>query len=279
MTKKVFSTPIKEAVFTVFDFETTGLYPYAGDRICEIGALKIHPSGDIDKFHSMVDPGREISRGAFLVNGITSDMVRGAPDIKDILPDFIKFIEGTILVAYNAGFDIGFLEFALEDDKDILNSYQVIDALLLARKLFTWMKRFNLGSVAHALNIPIQRQHRASADAFLTLEVFKKELELLIDDGAKAVNDIAFKAVTIKRVSKVRDYKLEIIKKAIETQKKLDIIYQSQWSNKTSRRTITPMEIQKGYDKNYLVAYCHLREDKRNFRLDGIVDIKLEKER
>ena len=67
-----------------------------------------------------MDPGRPISYGAFSVNGITDTMLAGKPAIDKVLPGFLKFAEGSVLVAYNAGFDLGFLESAMGEDKAVL---------------------------------------------------------------------------------------------------------------------------------------------------------------
>ena len=262
--------------FTIFDFETTGLYPYSGDKICEIGAVRVDPKRNkIKKFHSLVDPERSVSYGAFYVNGITSDMLAGKPTIGHVLPDFIKFIEGSVLVAYNAGFDLGFLECALGDEKNILNDYYIIDALRLARRLFPAMGRYNLGHVSESLGASSTGEHRALADAMMTWKVFEKELNLLIAEGVKSVEEIAAaqsrKPASIKTV---KDYKLKLIEDAIRTQKKLNITYQSVWNNRVTKRVITPKEIQRGYDKSYVIAHCHLKNDERNFRLDCILEAK-----
>ena len=180
---------IKEASFTIFDFETTGLYPYSGDKICEIGAIRTVPGSKPNRrFHSLINPGRSISYGAFLVNNITEEMVQDAPKIDEVLPHFMDFIEGSVLVAYNAGFDIGFLECALgEEEKDILKNYHIVDALKLARRLFPGLVSYSLGNVARSLGIRPLREHRAIADASMTLQIFQKELAVITQKGAKTL--------------------------------------------------------------------------------------------
>jgi DNA polymerase III epsilon subunit len=265
---------LKSAAFTVFDFETTGLYPSAGDRICEIGALKI-TGRHKESFHSMIDPGIPISYGAFMVNGITPAMLAGQPKIDEILPRFMKFIEGTVLVAYNAGFDLGFLESALGDRMHILDGYHVIDALSLARRLFPGMGRYNLISVAAALDIDSREKHRAMADVMMTWKVFQKELDLLTGSGINTTDQIAgVRKRTNAPVATVKDYKLKMIENAIRKQGKLDITYQSVWDNKVTKRVITPKKIAKGYDKCYIIAHCHMKNAERNFRLDSILEAR-----
>ena len=270
---------LDKASFTVFDVETTGLYPYSGDRICEIGAVRMDPRARVlKKFHSLIDPKRPISYGAFSVNGITADMVSGMPEIERILPGFLKFIEGSVLVAYNAGFDLGFIECALGEEKEILNNYYIIDALKLARRLFPGLDRYNLGLVSESLGIRTDGEHRALADALMTWKVFKKELELLADNGINSVEEVA-QAQTAKPslLKRVKDYKLKLIEDAIREEKRLSITYRSLWNNQVTTRTITPKKIQKGYDRSYVIAHCHLKNSERNFRLDCILNAEVVK--
>lgn len=265
----------RDTNFTVFDFETTGLYPYAGDRICEVGAIKVDRAGRIaEKFHTLVDPRRPISYGAYRVNGITDAMVRGQPTIDEVLPKFMSFITGTVLVAYNAGFDLGFLEYALGRDGDSLKSYNVIDVLKLARRVFPGLERYNLGSVSHSLGICMTTEHRAMADVFATWKVFAKEIEVLEASGVTTVEDVSMNrsdSLTHRRAEE--DAKVKMIEEAIRSRKSLSMTYFSIWGNSFTKRTITPRAIQKTGDASYVVAHCHLRDELRNFRLDCVIDV------
>lgn len=270
---------LDEAIFTVFDFETTGLYPYAGDRICEIGAIRFGRGKRLKKFHSLVDPGRPVSHGAFSVNGITDRMLQGAPTISVVMPDFMNFIADSVLVAYNAGFDLGFLESSLGSEKKKLDNYRVIDALRLARRFFPGAGRYSLASVSEHLGITVDGEHRAMADAVMTYQVFRKELAALSKAGVKSVEDIVY--VPVSRApapDRVKDYKLKLIEEAIKQQKKLNIVYRSTWTDNVTERMVTPRQVQHGYDKSYVVAFCHKAGADRNFRLDGIMQIEKEEE-
>jgi len=269
---------LRDCVFTVFDFETTGLYPYSGDRICEVACVRAGASKRaVRKYHSLVNPGRPMSYGAWAVNGITDDMVKDAPLIEDVLPEFLKFIEGSVLVAYNAGFDLGFLEAALGNRKGVLKDYYVVDALTLARRLFHGIGRYNLGNVSRSLGIDPEGEHRALADAMMTWKVFKKEIALLRKEGVDTVADIAYDRAprAMKPAAiKVRDYKLRLIEEAIREERRLNIIYRSVWNDSVTERVITPKELRSGYDRSYLIAHCHLKDGERNFRVDGIVEVR-----
>jgi DNA polymerase III epsilon subunit family exonuclease len=269
---------LKDCAFTVFDFETTGLYPYTGDRICEVACVRGHPSKRwVKKFHSLVNPGRPISYGAFAVNGITDDMVKDSPLIEEVLPRFLDFIKGSVLVAYNAGFDLGFLEAALGSRSAALKDYYVIDALALARRTIPGIGRYNLGNVSRSLGIDSEGEHRALADALMTWKVFKKELAILDKDGVTTVKEVAYVRGAPKErppALKVKDYKVKLIEEAIRQQKSLNIVYRSVWGDSVTRRMITPREIRSGYDRSYVIAHCHLKDAERNFRVDGIIEVE-----
>ena len=264
-----------ETDFTVFDFETTGLYPYAGDRICEVGAVRVNAHGAVvDTYHTLIDPRRAISYGAFRVNGITDEMVRGKPTIDAVLPAFMDFLDRSVLVAYNAGFDLGFLEYALGDDRSRLDEFHVIDALKLARRVFPHAERYNLGAVSRSIGIASAAEHRALADAMATWKVFEKELEILRADGVTDVESVALpRKPGIARSRSQEKDKLQFIERAIRRKERVSITYFSIWNNALTRRAITPHSLQTTGDTSYIIAHCHLRDELRNFRLDCVVDV------
>src|SRR5262245_46579761 len=93
----------------VFDVETTGLSPGTGDRIIEIAALRIRDRKPIEEFHSFINPKRAVSVGAFMVNGITPQMLARAPEAAEIMPRFWKFVNGSHVIGHNVRFDVGFV--------------------------------------------------------------------------------------------------------------------------------------------------------------------------
>ena len=110
---------LRETTFVVVDLETTGgrARPGAGgtaDAITEIGAVKIRGGEVLGEFATLIDPGRDIPPKVVELTGITSAMVRDAPPISAVLPMFLEFAHGAVLVAHNAGFDIGFLRAAAQ---------------------------------------------------------------------------------------------------------------------------------------------------------------------
>ena len=178
----------KKKEFIIFDVETTGLSPRTGDRIVEIAALKIKNLKLVEEFYSFVDPEREISFGAFQVNGITQDMLIGAPKSREILPRFLEFMGDAALVGHNISFDLGFLCHELSligmrlKDKTI-----IIDTLKMARNLLPHLGRYPLWLIADSLGVHMDQEHRAMADVHLTFKVFYKLIKTM---GEKDINEI-----------------------------------------------------------------------------------------
>ncbi len=183
-------TALKETEFVIFDVETTGLYPAAGDRMVEVAALKVRGLKPVEEFHSFVDPQREISFGAALVNGISSQMLEGAPPAKEVIPRLLNFFRESYLIGHNIKFDLGFLyqEVSLAGLR-LEKELWTIDTMRMARKLLPGLGRYPLWWVAQSLGIDTRQEHRAMADVYLTWDVFKKLLEVVF---ARDLNEIEF---------------------------------------------------------------------------------------
>ena len=163
--------------FVIIDVETTGLSAWGGDRIIEIAALKIKKLTPVSQFYSLINPQREISWGAYQVNGISQTMVAEAPLASEVLPEFLQFLGEAHVVGHNIKFDLGFLinELALlglNFKEDIV----VLDTMHMARKVVPGLASYSLGNVARALDVKITKRHRAMADVNLTFEVFHRLL-------------------------------------------------------------------------------------------------------
>ena len=157
--------------FTVFDTETTGLDPLRGHKIIEIAGVRIENGQILDDrpFVQMVNPEREIPWEAKQVNRITDEEVRKAPTIDQVLPQFLEFAKGSILVAHNAEFDMGFLRQEKEYCWGYVDLPECLCTMHLSRKLFPGEFRHSLDTVARRLNLamPAER-HRALPDVLLT---------------------------------------------------------------------------------------------------------------
>lgn len=163
---------IHDLTFVAFDFETTGLYP-AQDSIVEIGGVKFSNGSVLGEFQTLVDPQRSIPADAARISGIDDSMVKGQPTLDRVLPEFMEFLTGSILVAHNAGFDLGFLRTSLE--RRNLGQVQnvVIDTQQLSRRAFPGQKSYSLQNLASFLNFPPNQAHRALDDSIMCMRLFQ----------------------------------------------------------------------------------------------------------
>ncbi len=190
--------------FVVFDLETTGFSP-TRNRIIEIGAVKVRDGKISDRFSTFVNPGVPIPPRITEVTSITDDMVADAPEIADVLPEFLKFCQGCVLVAHNADFDYGFIcKKGAEQGLD--TEFTVVDTVGVARVLFPHMARYTLDSVAKAMKISLVNHHRAVEDAEATAEIFEKMITLLEKEGIRDLDALYEKTHCAPEIIKKKPY-------------------------------------------------------------------------
>ncbi len=166
-----------DSSFVVFDLETTGFSPIS-DSVIEIGAVKIVGGEIVDRFSSFVNPGKHIPEVITELTSITDEMVSTAPAIVEAAADFEKFCEGSVLVAHNANFDVGFMRVVYEN-LGMPFDYCYVDTLELCRALFTSIKKHGLAAMVKHLNISLPNHHRAVDDAEATAEILKRCFSIL----------------------------------------------------------------------------------------------------
>ncbi len=268
---------LNEVEFTIFDTETTGLAPEAGDRIIEIAAIKFRAKNRTGEFEALVNPHRQISEAAFAVNKISPDMLKNAPEIKEVMPKFINFIQGTCLCSYNAGFDLEFLNNELKIiGQNNLEDIIVVDILKMARRLLPGLERYALWFVAERLGIKTQQIHRAFSDVELTLGVFNRLKEILETKGIlDFLNFSHLFTINPRLLESALAQKLAAIQKAIDLGVRLKVRYLSSSGAEVSEREVIPKEIKEENSRSYLVGYCCLRRQERTFRVDGILHLEI----
>ena len=148
------------------------------NKIIEIGAVKVVNGKITDKFSTFVNPEVPIPYRIEELTSINDNMVLDAPTIEEILPKFLEFSEGCVMVAHNASFDMGFIE-ANCKRQGIEKEFTVVDTVALARVLMPQLNRFKLDTVAKALKVSLENHHRAVDDAGCTAEIFVKFIEML----------------------------------------------------------------------------------------------------
>ena len=149
--------------FVCFDIETTGL-KVDREAITEIGAVVLKNGEITDRFQTFVNPNRRLTPEIIGLTGITDDMLKDAPQLKEALAEFLKFVDGRPLAAHNAEFDIGFIRAGCRKvGLDFQPTY--VDSLILAQNLLPDLGKYKLDIVADRLELPNFNHHRASDDA------------------------------------------------------------------------------------------------------------------
>ncbi len=166
-----------DAPFVVFDLETTGFSP-TQNRIIEIGAVRVEEGKITEKFSTFVNPDVPIPYRIEQLTGINDSMVLEAPKIEEVLPQFLEFSRGAVMVAHNASFDMSFIEencrrLGMEQE------FTAVDTVAMARVLLPQLNRFKLDTVAKALGVPLENHHRAVDDAGCTALIFEKFIKML----------------------------------------------------------------------------------------------------
>src|SRR5436305_12943555 len=179
---------LTEVEVVVLDTETTGLRP-GSHRVIEVAGIRIKGVEVIGSFQSLLNPGTRLPAFIVQFTGISQDMVNTALKAAEILPDFLQFIDGAILVGHNIGFDIGFLGYEAR-----LLGYDFpidgLDTIPLARRFLPGLRRFKLDKVAEHLKIPAANRHRALGDARVTAAVFIKLLALAQEQGISTLGHL-----------------------------------------------------------------------------------------
>jgi DNA polymerase III epsilon subunit family exonuclease len=266
---------IDEADYLVIDFETTGLSPDAGDRACEIGAVKLRGGAVMETFGTLIDPQRPVSAGAYAVNGISPKMLMGAPTFSAIAEKLWSLMEGTVLVAYNAPFDLGFLtnEFRLVGYPPLTNT--VVDALAIARQLLPGLGKYPQENVARVAGISFPVTHRALEDAMVTSQLFMIFCSMLKAYDCMNVNDLGRRDLTALLNAK----RMNLVNRALERKQNIWIKYLSPANFEITDRIVSPKECVNATagrgNETFLIGYCHSAKGERNFRIDRILDLRV----
>ena len=182
--------PLTDAVYTVFDIETTGL-SVLHDKIIEIAAVKLKNNQIVDEFSMFVNPEQPLSMLTTKLTSIQNKDVALAPTIDEVIPQFKAFFKGTIMVAHNAHFDMGFIYQSLKDHDLYEGPLPTVDTLQIARNAFgDELKRFNLKAVSRFFKVHLERHHRAIYDTKATAEIFLHMLKHMREVGIINVNQM-----------------------------------------------------------------------------------------
>ncbi len=183
-------TPLSDVTFCVLDLETTGGAPETCG-ITEIGAIKVRRGEVLGTFQTLVNPGCTIPGNIAVLTGLTDAIVHRAPPVDAVLPTFLEFIGGAVIVGHNVRFDHAFLQAALHRYGGPLLGNQRLDTLALARRLLAGEVRgFALGELARQLRLDHQPSHRALDDAWATVDLLHALIERASSWGVTGLDDL-----------------------------------------------------------------------------------------
>ncbi len=190
--------------YVVLDVETTGLKPYR-QRIIEIGAIRFAQGQRIDVFSTLINPERRIPAYISQLTGIDESMLVGAPSFNQVVDQFLSFVGDALIVGYNVGFDLGFINAELKrvGQASLLNDH--LDLLPLASQLLPGIRRPGLDGLCRALDVEQRERHRAMADTEATALVLGRLLESARERGVCSFDELKRAAAVRVPTPKRRD--------------------------------------------------------------------------
>ncbi len=270
---RLFDLPI-----CVLDVETTGASMDYGDRVTELGIVRLEGGQVVQRFEQLVNPGRHISGGASAITGITDEMVAGQPSFADVWESARSMLTGAILVGHNVAFDLAFL--AGECRRlgsgglcELLGDGHVLDTVRLARRQLGRGGN-GLQRLAGRLGLSPASAHRALVDCETTAFVLHKLLEphggwQVFLDRACELQGGAW------RLGDVRAQRSALpteISEALIDGSAVQIRYLDARNNR-SERVVTPRFVRRVGGSLTLIAHCHLKNEQRMFKIDRIVSV------
>ena len=257
------------------DVETTGASAAWGDRVIEVGVARYEGGRLVREYQQLIDPQRRISAGVVALTGITQQMVAGQPTFEQQLDSLLDVMRGAVVLGHNVRFDLSFLgkEFrrARIEISDALNDAPVFDTVRIARRRFGRGGN-GLQALAPRLGINPSTAHRALADAQTTAAVFQRLMEP-VGGWRTCLCDVMREQGGPMGLlpASPRESLLPLeLEEALDQKCTVRLEYLDGHEQRTER-IVKPLRVRPLRGEMMLVAHCHLRNDRRHFKLDRIV--------
>jgi DNA polymerase-3 subunit epsilon len=265
--------PLSAVPLAFLDFETTGLFPSRGDRVCEVAVQHVIGDTVVLSYASLVNPERPLSARSFAINGIGADLLAVAPTFGAIAATVRAALEGAVIVAHNAPFDLEFLHAELRLAGLPPLAAPAIDTLELARRLFARRPSHSLAALATSLGLAAP-SHRAMDDVVALRSVFAEMRARLVALGITTLG------ATLRYARGFAPDDPEPqppapIADALREGRLLKIVYSSRTNPEPTERLVRPIELISQHGVVFLRAYCYLREDLRVFLVEKISAVEL----
>jgi DNA polymerase-3 subunit epsilon len=273
---------LRDVPLVFVDVETTGASTDYGDRVMEIGIVRVEGGGvacggSVTEYQQLLDPQRRISAGVVALTAITQAMVTGQPMFGDILPRVVELMSGAVVIGHNVRFDLSFLagEFrrCRRPIDEALGRTHVMDTVRIARRRFGRGGN-GLQRLAPRLGVVPTAAHRALADAVTTAGVFERLLEPLGCWDLCLCDAIAQQGGPMGLLpASPRESLLPLeLQEALEQGGRVMMEYVDGDERRT-QRVIEPLQIRRFKGDLTLIAHCHLRNDRRTFKVERIVHL------
>ncbi len=271
--------PMRDVPLAFVDVETTGASAEYGDRVIEIGIVRVEGGKVVSEMQELIDPQRRISPGIVALTGISTDMVVGKPIFAQLSSAILEQLRGAVIVGHNVRFDLSFLlhEFRrsqLDLPRELGPSVHVLDTVRIARKLFGRGGN-GLQRLALRLDLAPPVAHRALADAQTTLCVFDRMLGFIGGWNTCLCDVLKLQGGPMGLLplnSREPTLPLEL-EEALDARKPVIMEYLDARLHRT-KRIIEPVQVRRFKGEMTLVAFCRLRQANRTFKLDRIVQLK-----
>jgi DNA polymerase-3 subunit epsilon len=270
---------LRDVPLAFVDVETTGASTDFGDRVIEIGICRVEGGRSVAEYQQLIDPRRRVGPGIVALTGITNEMLAGQPLFADVLPRVIELMAGCVVIGHNVRFDLCFLtgEFRRCHSpiaECLSDCRHVLDTVRIARRRFGRGGN-GLQRLAPRLGVLPTAAHRALADAVTTFGVFERLMEPAGGWDMCLCDAIAQQGGPMGLLpASPRESLLPLeLQEALEQRTKVVMEYVDGDEQRTAR-IIEPLQVRKYKGELQLVAHCHLRNERRNFKLDRIVELK-----
>ena len=269
---------LRDTPLAFVDVETTGASADFGHRVIEIGVCRVEGGAVVAEYQQLIDPGRKIGPGVTALTGIAQSMVEGQPAFTDQLPRLLPLLQGAVVLGHNVRFDLGFLrrEFrrcGTEITTALGEGTHVLDTVRIARRRFGRGGN-GLQALAPRLGYQPTTAHRALADAQTTAFVFNKLMEpvggwscCVCDAIREQGGPMGLMPVTPRESLLPLELEEALEQKCAVMMEYLDA------RQKRTQRVIEPLTVRRSGGELLLVAWCHMRNDRRTFKLERIVQM------
>jgi len=262
----------------VLDLETSGKYPI-DSQICEIAAVKWLNGEEVDSYQTLVKPDEPMSDFVIGIHNISNEMVADAPKIFEVLPEFRKFIEGSVCVAHHAPFDLGFLSYDFEKYNISLPKMPAICTSLLGIARITDSPNHRLQTLMKHFGIDPGSAHRALDDArscasvlFKCLETFNESPVLLSHVTTAQGSNLLWDNFSMNELRKNTAYNNLI--SAVEKKIEVDMVYMG-GSKPGQFRRIKPISVVRNPLGDFLVANDLKSPKNKRYFVSKITEVKL----